>query len=43
MNVSLESRVEQYRSSNPWLCITLLWAEVQRLRAALAVKESRCQ
>lgn len=39
MNVSLEARIEQYKSTNSWLCIALLWAEINRLRALLAAKE----
>jgi len=43
MTTDLETRIQQLKSVNPWLAITLLWAEVQRLRAALAAKESKCQ
>ncbi len=39
MTTDLEARVQQLKSTNPWLAITLLLAEVRRLRAALAAKK----
>lgn len=45
MTTDLDARVESLRKTNPWLAISLLLAEVQRLRAALAAKEAadQCQ